>query len=308
MHWFTHSALLRPCAAAKERGRLSLLPLSRESYYGDNCDILSRERYLRYRTYVMQRGNIWGTSCVLCLAYGLCWGLIWDIDFVPHPANPSLLLDFTVGVLRDFVRSHLADPELPFYLCKSSGFLYPLLPLQCRPCTKPGGGPSPSILWSDALIVGPGRTVSPVHGSGVQRDVTYSPQTNFYSHTVLLPGLVVQHMWTVRVSLSLEGKQSSPKPAFHCFGWHAFLIVTCSLTSVIAPPRTILSNENETLFQVSTTSLCLTSSLSCPIPGTVTSFKGRLDNIIISVDLCSAMANGFSFSEHKLFTRGVPSV
>lgn len=55
---YSLSALLRPCAAAKERGRLSLLPHSRESYNGDSCDILSRERYLRYRTYVMQRGNI----------------------------------------------------------------------------------------------------------------------------------------------------------------------------------------------------------------------------------------------------------
>uniref|UniRef100_A0A8C3FZZ7 ASPSCR1 tether for SLC2A4, UBX domain containing n=1 Tax=Chrysemys picta bellii TaxID=8478 RepID=A0A8C3FZZ7_CHRPI len=156
----------------------------------------------------------------------------------------------TVGILRDFVRSHLADAELPFYLCESSGFLNPFLPLQAFPWSD-GLVQShlPSIPRGDTLILDPGRIVSPVHDSGVQSVVTCSPQTNFCSHTVLLSGLELKHVWTVRVSLSLEWKQSAPKPAACCSGLRALLIVICSLTSVIAPPRAILSNENETLFQ-----------------------------------------------------------
>lgn len=42
---------------------------------------------------------------------------MFKIDLVFHTPHFCLLF-LTVGALRAFVKSHLADPEISFYLCK----------------------------------------------------------------------------------------------------------------------------------------------------------------------------------------------
>lgn len=81
----------------------------------------------------------------------------------------------TVGDLRDFVRSHLGNPELSFYLCKSAPQLasapcwhrpsFPLFSLQ---------GVTSSLGW-DLRWLSPGAQLSSSQPCGPCRELTWGP-------------------------------------------------------------------------------------------------------------------------------------
>lgn len=205
-------------------------------------------------------------------------GALPSLGALCSPALPP-----PVGDLRDFVRSHLGNPELPFYLCEFACSL-PLPPPRAfpqntrrllRPRPRGGhGGPNPAPMPVHPLLLawppGPrswGDTSPPRRASGWRRpgptgscasgrpprqrfrgcrEVAGAVGRGVFRASQLWPGLPL----CLRACLSRECGQGvrrgTERRGVGCGGEGQGR----SLSTVITPPKTILEDHTLTLFQV----------------------------------------------------------